>query len=72
MHGDHWAKWLGSDCPALLVHGRDSQALPGDQAAAMVRRRPGTTLVTLDADHFVQLRDPAGVEAAVRTFLAGL
>ncbi|MFD8980664.1 alpha/beta fold hydrolase [Streptomyces sp. NPDC059564] len=72
VHGDHWKRWLGSDCPALLVHGRDSQALPGAQAAAMVERRPGTALVILDTDHFVQLRDPAGFEAAVRTFLAGL
>lgn len=38
---------------------------------------PGRPLVALhghlsDTDHFVQLQDPAGFEAAVRTFLAGL
>ncbi|MCX5194608.1 alpha/beta hydrolase [Streptomyces sp. NBC_00249] len=72
VHGDHWEQWLGSHCPALLVHGRSSQVLPGEQAAAMAARRPGTSSVTLEADHFVQLQDPAGVESAVRTFLAGL
>lgn len=72
VHGDHWKQWLGSDCPALLVNGRNSQALPAEQAAAMARRRPGTACVTLEADHFVQLQDPAGVESAVRAFLAGL
>ncbi|MET9882087.1 alpha/beta hydrolase [Streptomyces sp. NPDC006430] len=72
VHGDHWAQWLASDCPALLVHGRRSQVLPQEQADAMVSRRPGTSYAAVDADHFVQLRDPNGFAAAVRKFLGGL
>jgi pimeloyl-ACP methyl ester carboxylesterase len=72
VQGDHWAAWLGSDCPALLIHAVRSQALPAEQARAMAERRPHTTAVTLDTDHFVQQQDPKGFAAAVRDFLAAL
>ncbi|KUJ66982.1 hydrolase [Streptomyces albus subsp. albus] len=72
VHGEHWAHWVKSDCPALLVHGSNSQALPGEQADAMVARRPRTRMVILGTDHFVGLRDPEGLAAAVRDFLAGV
>lgn len=72
VHGDHWAQWLASDCPALVINGRTSQALPAEQAAAMASLRPRTSLVTLETDHFVQLQDPKGFAGAVREFLAGL
>ncbi|MFH8572425.1 alpha/beta fold hydrolase [Streptomyces sp. NPDC017993] len=51
--GDHWHQWLGSDCPALLLHGTAGTVLPTAQAHEMASRRPGTTLVELDADHWV-------------------
>lgn len=72
VHGDHWAQWLASDCPALVINGRTSQALPAEQAAAMASLRPRTSLVTLETDHFVQLQDPKGFARSVREFLAGL
>lgn len=72
VHGDHWAQWLASDCPALLINGSTSQVLPAEQAAAMASLRPRTSLVTLETDHFVQLQDPKGFTRAVREFLAGL
>ncbi|THA64989.1 alpha/beta hydrolase [Streptomyces sp. A0642] len=72
VHGDHWAQWLASDCPALVINGRTSQVLPAGQAAAMTSRRPHTTLVTLDTDHFVQLQDPKGFAGVVREFLETL
>ncbi|MCW2916796.1 MAG: putative hydrolase [Actinomycetia bacterium] len=71
-HGDHWADWLASDCPALLVAGTHSQALPSEQAHAMVERRPNTRLVALNTDHFVHTADPAGFANAVREFLRTL
>ncbi|MET9959864.1 alpha/beta hydrolase [Streptomyces sp. NPDC006326] len=71
VHGDHWQQWLAGDCPALLLHGTSSQVLGAELAAEMVARRPRTTYAALDADHFLQLRDPEGVHAAVRSFLAG-
>lgn len=72
VHGDHWADWLGSSCPALLISGNQMPCLAPELATAMAERRPGTRLVTLDADHFVHDRDPAGFGAAVREFLDSL
>ncbi|MFF6774446.1 alpha/beta fold hydrolase [Streptomyces sp. NPDC012637] len=71
VHGDHWAAWLGSTCPALLIRGTESQVLTAAHAHEMTTRRPATTLVELATDHFVQLRDPRGFERAVGEFLAG-
>ncbi|MER5775665.1 alpha/beta hydrolase [Streptomyces sp. NPDC002039] len=67
--GDHWDAWLGSNCPALLVHGVHSQSLPQDTADAMVTRRPGTSYAPLDGDHFVPFTDPRGFHEAVGAFL---
>ncbi|MET9320416.1 alpha/beta hydrolase [Streptomyces sp. NPDC003038] len=71
-YGSHWDVWLASRCPALLIHGRRSEALPQEQADAMVSRRPGTSYAGLDTEHFVPFQDPDGFAGAVRTFLAGL
>ncbi|MFD7261879.1 alpha/beta fold hydrolase [Streptomyces sp. NPDC059874] len=70
--GDHWEAWLASDCPALLVHGTRSEALPQAVATSMVTRRPGTSYAPLDGDHFVPFQDPQGFHEAVGKFLAGL
>lgn len=70
--GDHWPTWLGSSCPALLLHGTESTVLPTAQAREMASRRPGTTLVELDADHWVHLRRPEESADAVSSFLQGL
>ncbi|MFG2987971.1 alpha/beta fold hydrolase [Streptomyces sp. NPDC048257] len=72
VHGDHWKQWLATSCPALLLHGTSSQVLTAEHAAEMTTRRHRTTYAPLDADHFLQLRDPEGVHAAVQTFLAGI
>lgn len=70
--GDHWDTWTASTCPALLVHGRQSQALTQDVADAMVSRRPGTSYAPLEGDHFVPFTDPEGFHSAVGKFLATL
>ncbi|MDT0305454.1 alpha/beta hydrolase [Streptomyces sp. DSM 44917] len=67
--GDHWPQWLASDCPALLLHGTASAVLPTPQAREMASRRPRTTLVELDADHWVHLRRPEESADAIRRFL---
>ena len=72
VRGDHWAEWLASDCPALVVAGNRPPCLDGDLAKAMVERRANTQLVVLDADHFAHDGDPAGFGRAVREFLATL
>ncbi|MFC9296644.1 alpha/beta fold hydrolase [Streptomyces sp. NPDC057011] len=70
--GDHWDAWLGSHCPAVLIHATGSAPLPQATADAMVARRPGTSYIPLDGDHFVPFTRPDAFHAAVGTFLAGL
>jgi pimeloyl-ACP methyl ester carboxylesterase len=67
--GDHWADWLGSACPALLIAGSRQPCVDPGLAAEMIARRPNSTLVTLDTDHFVHKGDPIGFAKAVREFL---
>ncbi|MGI5121979.1 alpha/beta fold hydrolase [Marinactinospora thermotolerans] len=67
--GDHWHRWLASDCPALLLHGTASTVLPTAQAREMAARRRGTVLVELEADHWVHLRRPKESAEAIRRFL---
>ncbi|MDT0318367.1 alpha/beta fold hydrolase [Streptomyces millisiae] len=70
--GDWWPDWLGSACPALLLHGEDSTVLPTAQAREMTARRPDTRLVTFPGrGHWVHDEDPAGVAEAVLAFLRG-
>ncbi|MGW7030276.1 alpha/beta fold hydrolase [Streptomyces xanthophaeus] len=64
-----WDVWSASTCPALLVHGLRSQALPREQADAMVSRRPGTSYAALDTEHHVPFQDPKGFAEAVAAFL---
>ncbi|MEV5594963.1 alpha/beta hydrolase [Streptomyces sp. NPDC052496] len=72
VRGDHWPVWLGSDCPALLIHGRTSFLLTPELAAEMTERRPHTRRVELDAGHFIPAEDPEGMAGAVRDFLGSL
>jgi pimeloyl-ACP methyl ester carboxylesterase len=69
VHGDHWADWTATSCPALLVHGTDG-VIATEQVRAMVERRANTRAVELNADHFVYTNAPEAFTAAVRDFLA--
>ncbi|MEV0616362.1 alpha/beta hydrolase [Nonomuraea sp. NPDC050404] len=71
--GDWWADWLGSDCPALLVHGLDSFILPTSMARRMASERPGTVLRELPGcGHWAHDDDPPAFAAAVQEFLSTL
>jgi pimeloyl-ACP methyl ester carboxylesterase len=72
LHGDYWADWLASTCPALLIRGRDSRVTTQAQVEEMAARRPNTYLVTLGGGHVVHQDDPTGFAAAVLKFLSGL
>lgn len=72
LNGDHWADWLATGCPALLVHGRDSRVTATAMVEEMAARRPNTRLVKLDGGHVVHLDNPAGFADAVRSFLQEL
>ncbi|WP_327098753.1 alpha/beta hydrolase [Nocardia vinacea] len=71
VHGDHWADWEASTCPALLIRATHG-VIPREQADAMVQRRPNTRIVELDTDHFVYANDPDGFAKTVNEFLADL
>ncbi|MEJ2217673.1 MAG: alpha/beta hydrolase [Gemmatimonadota bacterium] len=69
LGGDHWADWLASDCPALVVRGRDSRVTDPDIIRQMGERRRNTRVVTLDAGHVVHMDAASDFEKAVRAFL---
>ncbi|TDC78437.1 alpha/beta fold hydrolase [Streptomyces hainanensis] len=70
--GDWWPDWLGSACPALLLHGEESTVLPTAQAEEMAARRPHTELLSFPGlGHWLHDEEPAGVARAVGAFLTG-
>ncbi|MEU5915757.1 alpha/beta hydrolase [Streptomyces sp. NPDC047141] len=72
LNGDHWADWLSSDCPALLVRGSRSTVLGAGHAKDMSRRRPRVQLVELPAGHTVHETVPVEFAATVAGFLGSL
>nr|WP_198151694.1 alpha/beta hydrolase [Kibdelosporangium sp. MJ126-NF4]CTQ91926.1 putative hydrolase (alpha/beta fold family) [Kibdelosporangium sp. MJ126-NF4] len=70
--GTWWGDWLGSACPALLLHGSESFMLPAAHAQEMLKR-PNTELVEFPGSgHWLHDDDPARFASAVRTFVNGL
>lgn len=69
LNGDHWKDWLASDCPALLIRGKDSRVTNQAHLEQMATRRPNTRLEVLDGGHVVHMDNPARFEQAVRKFL---
>jgi len=72
LNGDHWADWLATGCPALLIRGRESRITTQDHLEQMAARRPHTRLVTLDGGHVVHQDNPNGFADIVREFLHDL
>lgn len=72
LNGDHWADWLATDCPALLIRGRESRLTTAEIIEQMAARRPNTSVVTLDGGHVLHVDNPIGFTDAVRTFLQSL
>ena len=70
--GDHWADFLATTCPALLIRGRESRVTSAEQLEQMALRRPNTTLVTLNGGHILHDDDPTAFHIAVRGFLDSL
>ncbi len=70
--GDHWADWLASTCPALVVRGRESRVTSKEHAEQMVERRPNSNLLVLDGGHALHADNPGAFNAVVRSFLNSL
>ena len=70
--GNHWNDWLATDCPALIIRGRDSRVTTESEFEQMATRRPNTRLETLNGSHVLHFEDPAAFEAATKNFLSHL
>jgi esterase len=72
LSGDHWQDWLATQCPTLLIRGRDSRVTTQAAVEQMASRRPNTCLAVLDGGHVIHLDNPTGFANAVREFLTKL
>jgi esterase len=72
LNGDHWQDWLASDCPALLIRGKDSRVTTQAHMEQMAARRRNARLEILDGGHVVHMDNPAGFAEAVKKFLQQL
>jgi pimeloyl-ACP methyl ester carboxylesterase len=69
LAGDHWQDWIATQCPSLLLRGRDSNVTTQAAAEQMASRRPNTRLETLDGGHILHADNPTGFSNAVSEFL---
>jgi len=72
LNGDHWKDWLASDCPALLIRGKDSRVTTQAHMEQMASRRKNARLEVLDGGHVVHMDNPAGFAKTVKEFLQEL
>lgn len=72
LNGDHWADWLATDCPALLIRGLESRVTTTQMMEQMAERRPNTRLVSLGGGHVVHFDQSTGFTQAVQAFLRTL
>ncbi|HEX2659915.1 MAG TPA: alpha/beta hydrolase, partial [Polyangia bacterium] len=70
LNGDHRLDWLASDCPALVLRGRESRLTTTATLKEMADGRPHTRFVELDGGHALHIDNPEGVATAVKAFLA--
>ncbi len=70
LNGDWWDDYLGSSCPALLLHGGKSWVVTDDHIREMAEKRQNTSCrIFPDAGHTVLLDEPVGYTEAVIEFL---
>jgi pimeloyl-ACP methyl ester carboxylesterase len=72
LEGDYWQDWLATDCPALLLRGRNSRVTTQAAVEEMTLRRPNTRLNVLDGGHAIHVDNPAGFADTVQEFLREL
>lgn len=72
MIGDHWADWLASTCPAIVVRGRESRVTSQQHVEQMASLRPHTHLLILDGGHALHTDNPGAFNTVVRGFLDSL
>lgn len=69
IRGDWWADFTAVEQPLMVVRGGRSEVVPPEHAEEMVRRRPGTEVVTIDGHHDFYITHKEQLGATVREFL---
>ena len=73
LNGDWWDDFLGSTCPMLVLHGRNSFCTNADLMEKMAELRENTELeIFEDCGHTMNLEQPNKYVKSVRKFLASL
>ena len=73
LNGDWWDDFLGSTCPMLLLHGRNSFCTNADLMEKMAELRENTELeIFEDCGHTMNLEQPNKYLKSVKKFLASL
>jgi pimeloyl-ACP methyl ester carboxylesterase len=72
LSGDHWGDWLTTECPALLIRGRDSRVTTQASVEQMASRRPNTRLEMLEGGHIIHVDNPTAFANVVKQFLQEL
>lgn len=70
--GNYWKEWLATDCPVLLLRGKESRVTTHAHLEEISLRRPNTFFQTLEGGHVIHLDNPASFNEVVSTFLNGL
>ena len=70
--GNYWKEWLATDCPLLLLRGKESRVTTRAHLEEMSLRRPNTFFQTLESGHVMHLENPTEFIKVVRKFLKEL
>lgn len=66
---NHWKEWLASNCPALLIRGKDSRLTTQEHMEKMASLRTNTKFYTLEGGHVIHVDNPGEFTKIVKEFL---
>jgi len=69
VKGDHWKEWLATDCPVLLIRGKNSRVTTHAHLEQMALHRPNTRFKELEGGHVTHVDNPKQFTEAVKEFL---
>jgi esterase len=72
IYGNHWSDWLKSDCPCLVIKGKDSRVTTKEQLEEMSSLRPNTKLKVIAGSHVLHRDNPKEFNQIVKDFLQEL
>lgn len=72
VNGNHSNDWLATNCPTLLLRGRESRVTTHEKMKDMAARRSNTKFLELDGGHVIHADNPKGFADALIIFLQKL